>query len=191
MADIVYQDIVAAGNVVYARCTPYLDYTALWSAVARYSRDIYGFRRITAKLRNLDFTLAPNLQKEVENIISESADFGFLIPSGSPYIHRQVALLLYWSSVFKPFHLGFVKGTGPLPEDYVISYFNEYFTYYLIGVALHSQSIVLTLHRNFAYFKEFLNELNHRHLSRSSLEFFLPSWMFRQQSQNLSLEESP
>lgn len=140
----------------------------------------YGFRRITAKLRNLDFTLTPHLQKEVEDIIAESADFGFLIPSGSPYIHRQAAILLYWFSVFKPFHLGFTAGTEPLPEDYVIAYFNEYFVYYLMGVALHSQSIGLTIHRSPAYFKEFLNELSHRHLSRSSIEFFLPSWMTRQ-----------
>jgi len=180
MADLVYRDIMTVRNASYIRCRPYINYTSLWSVVARYSRDIYGFRRITAKLRNLDFTLVPHLQKEIEDIISKSADFGFLIASGSPYIHRQAAVLFYWFSVFKPFNLGFVQGTEPLPEDYIIAYFNEYFTYYLIGIALHSQSIGLTIHRNPAYFKEFLNELSHRHLSRSSLEFFLPSWMTQQ-----------
>jgi len=148
--------------------------------LGRYSRDIYGFRRISAKLRNLDFTLAPNLQREVESIISDSADFGFLIPSDSPYIHRQAAILLYWFSVFKPFRLEFTKGEEPLPDDYVISYFNEVFSYFLMDIALHGQSSGLTIHRNLAYFKEFLNELNHRYLSRSSLEFFLPSWMTQQ-----------
>jgi len=180
MSDIIYRDVIAKGNIKFARCNPHIDYTALWSVLGRYSRDIYGFRRISAKLRNLDFTLLPNLQKEVENIILDSADFGFLIPSDSPYIHRQAAILLYWFSVFKPFHLEFTRGEGPLPESYVISYFNEFFSYFLMEIALHGQSISLTIHRNPAHFKEFLNELNHRHLSRSSLEFFLPSWMIQQ-----------
>lgn len=43
MAEIVYRDTVVNRNTSYARCRPYIDYTALWSAIARYSRDIMVF----------------------------------------------------------------------------------------------------------------------------------------------------
>jgi hypothetical protein len=181
MAKVVYTEMTT-GNASFDRCEPVINYPALLGVVSRYSRDIYGFRRIKAKLENLERVVGTtaNLKEEIENIISESGDFGFLIPSVSPYIHRQAAVLLYWFSVLKPFHLKFEKGTGPVPEGRVIAYFNEYFSYALINIALHAQSVEMVLHEHDIYFMdEFLNQLHFRNLSRSSLEFFLPSWIHR------------
>ena len=55
------------------------------------------------------------------------------------------------------------------------SYLNEYFAYFLICLALHTQTVNLSIHENKEVFKEFLNQLHFRNLSRSSLEFFLPN----------------
>jgi hypothetical protein len=119
-----------------------------------------------------------NLKEEIESIVLESGDFGFLIPSTNPYIHREAAVLLYWFSVLKPFHLGFKEGAGPVPEGRIIAYFNEYFAYSLINIALHPWSAEMKLHEHGEFFiDEFLNQLHFRNLSRSSLEFFLPSWI--------------
>ena len=173
MADLVYQLLIDK-DVSFNQCKPLIDYPALLGVFTRYSRDIYGFRRISAKLQNIG-GMDRKLQEQLEQIILEGADFGFKIPSNNPYIERQAAVLLYWFSVLKPFHISFKDGHNPPPESYIQSYFNEYFAYFLICLALHTQSVNLIIHEDKEVFKEFLNQLHFRNLSRSSLEFFLPS----------------
>ena len=178
MAEALYAELVADDSS-FSRCVPRIDYAALLGAVSRYSRDIFGFRRIKAKLENLERVVGPtaNLKKEIENILSENADFGFLIPSTDPYVHRGAAVLLYWFSVLKPFHLDFLPEKGAVPEKRIIAYFNEYFSYSLVNIALHPLSTEFFIHESETLFMdEFLNQLHFRALSRSSLEFFLPSW---------------
>jgi hypothetical protein len=174
IADLLYSRL-AVDDIAFTRCRPLIDYPALLGVFTRYSRDIYGFRRICAKIRNLETVLNQNQWEQLEQIIFEGADFGFKVPSGNPYVERQPAVLLYWFSVLKPFHLGFNIGQNPPPESYIQSYFNEYFAYFLVCLALHTQTVNLTIHENKETFKEFLNQLHFRNLSRSSLEFFLPN----------------
>ena len=113
MADLLYANLVAMDES-FTRCQPLIDYCSLLGVFTRYSRDIYGFRRISAKIRNMGTVLNQNQQEQLEQIISEGADFGFKVPSGSPYIERQTAVLLYWFSVLKPFHLNYKEGQHPL-----------------------------------------------------------------------------
>jgi hypothetical protein len=174
MADLLYENLITS-DIAFTRCAPIIDYPALLGVFSRYSRDIYGYRRISAKIRNLGSALDQNQQEHLEQIISEGADFGFKVPSGNPYIERQAAVLLYWFSVLKPFHLSFIDGQNPPPESYIQSYFNEYFAYFLVCLALHTQTVNLSIHEDKEIFKEFLNQLHFRNLSRSSLEFFLPN----------------
>ena len=174
MAEAVYDGFVGSDRS-FSGCQPLINYPSLLSVLTRYSRDIYGFRRIKAKIRNMGSFLSQNHQTQLEEIISEGADFGFKVPSDNPYIERQTAVLLYWFSVLKPFSLNFTDAGGPPPEEYVQSYFNEYFSYFLVCLGLHTQSVNLTMHNNKELFKEFLNQLHFRNLSRSSLEFFLPN----------------
>lgn len=174
MADLLYKNF-ADKDASFTRCQPLIDYSALLGVFTRYSRDIYGFRRISAKIRNMGTTLDQNQQEQLEKMISEGADFGFKVPSGNPYIERQTAVLLYWFSVLKPFHLNYKESRYPPPESYIQSYFNEYFAYFLICLALHTQTVNLAIHENKESFIEFLNQLHFRNLSRSSLEFFLPN----------------
>jgi len=170
-------EIIKQKKNTFIRCEPFVDHSALMAALMRYSRDIYGFRRIAAKLENLGDSLTYGQKKQLDNIILEGADFGFKIPSANPYVHREIAVLLYWFSVLKPFHLNIKEGEEyPVPNKNYLAYFNEYFSYHLITTAISVQSVNLTLHLNKAYFLEFLNELHFRNLSRSSLEFFLPGF---------------
>jgi hypothetical protein len=173
MSNLVYDSFVR-NDPTFLKCRPYIDFSALLSALARYSRDIYGFRRIVAKIHDLSGKLDEAQRESLEQIIIDGADFGFKIPSKNPYIDRQAATLLYWLSVLKPFHLEYNELGGPVPEAYIQAYFNEYFSYFLTCMALHTQSIDLEIHSDKAQFEEFLNQLHFRNLSRSSLEFFLP-----------------
>jgi hypothetical protein len=172
MADIVYANLTKR-NERLKSCESRVDYVSLLAVLTRYSRDVYGFRRISAKMRDIGSNLEQVQRDELEKIILDGADFGFKIPSESPYIERQAAVLLYWFSVLKPFHLDFKKGAAP-PDAFIQAYFNEYFSYHLICVSLHVLSIDFTIHNDKEAFVEFLNQLHFRNLSRSSLEFFLP-----------------
>jgi hypothetical protein len=174
MADVIYGGFVETDSS-FSKCRPLIDYPALLSVLTRYSRDVYGFRRIKAKILNMGASLNREQQDQLEKIIADGADFGFKVPSDSPYIERQTAVLLYWFSVLKPFHLDFISKANPPPESYIQAYFNEYFAYFLICLGLHTQSVNLLIHNDKDMFKEFLNQLHFRNLSRSSLEFFLPS----------------
>jgi hypothetical protein len=174
ISNLVYANFVQTDSS-FAKCHPLIDYPALLSVLARYSRDVYGFRRIAAKIYDLSDKIDKTQQDYLEQVIMDGADFGFKIPSKNPYIERQTAVLLYWFSVLKPFHLEYNESGGPAPEAYVQAYFNEYFSYFLVCLALYPQSIVLEIHNDKAQFEEFLNQLHFRNLSRSSLEFFLPN----------------
>jgi hypothetical protein len=158
----------------FKKCIPQIDYPALLSVLSRYSRDVYGFRRISAKIHNLSGNIDEAQQKMLNQIVIDGADFGFKIPSENPYVERQAAVLLYWFSVLKPFHFEYSGSGGAVPEAYIQAYFNEYFSYFLVCMAIHPQSVDFEIHKNKAQFEEFLNQLHYRNLSRSSLEFFLP-----------------
>ena len=62
---------------------------ALNQAMCRYSRDIFGEKRLHARV--LHFMKKYNIQKnDVEELISYE-DYGLKIDSISPYIHRRIA----------------------------------------------------------------------------------------------------
>jgi hypothetical protein len=176
MADLLYADLAENARGLEI-CKPIIDYSALISVLARYSRDVYGFRRICAKIRYFKGVLDQEQQDGLESILSEGADFGFKMPTEQPYVERQTAVLLYWFSVLKPFHLEYEPTGGKEPpEAYIQTYFNEYFSYFMICLALYPLSITMGIHKDRAVFEEFLNQLHFRNLSRSSLEFFLPNY---------------
>jgi hypothetical protein len=114
MANQVYA-VLAESETGFEICMPIIDYSALLSVLTRYSRDVYGFRRISAKIRHLRDRLDQDQQERLERIITEGADFGFKMPTGQPYIERQTAVLLYWFSVLKPFHLEYEHRGGRKP----------------------------------------------------------------------------
>ena len=174
LADLVYGELAVKENG-FNICRPIIDYPSLISVLTRYSRDVYGFRRISAKIQRLGGTLRTDQRENLERIIAEGADFGFKMPTKQPYVERQASVLLYWFSVLKPFHLEYEATAGRQPpEAFIQAYFNEYFSYFMICMALFPLSMSLEIHKNKAVFEEFLNQLHFRNLSRSSLEFFLP-----------------
>jgi hypothetical protein len=50
-------EIIKQKKNAFVRCEPFVDHSALMTVLMRYSRDIYGFRRIVAKLENLSDNL--------------------------------------------------------------------------------------------------------------------------------------
>jgi hypothetical protein len=139
-------------------------------ALNKYSRDIYGELRLKARIGHLRLTESQNKN------LSQFGDYGLKIDSTSPYVHRELAVLLYWLSVLKPFSIepspAVIKKLG-----LAANFHNEYISYLLIQAALRPFNHRLTIHANIHNFYEFLYDLHYRNLSRSSLEFFLTEFM--------------
>lgn len=157
-------------DCIHAYMTPKINPIAFYQAVGKFSRDVYGQKRLEARIKGLEHI------SQIDEI-KQYKDYGFKVDSNNPYVHRIASVFLYWFSVIKPFSLemsSIPKGYAKLSVIY--SFFNEYITYFLIQVALTGTNIQLSIEENWDYFVEFLSDLHFRNLSRSSLEFFLASY---------------
>ena len=136
-------------------------------ALNKYSRDIYGEMRLKARIDHLT-----QLTSTAKTNLSKFSDYGFKIDSTSPYLHREISVLLYWLSILKPFSIepppDVLKSMGLLGK-----FHNEYISYLLVQASLQLYDLTLIVHRNPNRFAEFLYDLHYRHLSRSSLELFM------------------
>ncbi|MCL2380473.1 MAG: hypothetical protein FWC64_02635 [Treponema sp.] len=158
-------------NIISAiECT--YDSLALNRAMCRYSRDVFGEKRLHARV--LHFREKYKIQDEDTKELISYEDYGIKIDSHSPYIHRRIANLFYWFAMLKPFRAD-VKATVPENENtYVFfEYHNEFVTYILVMMVLASVGCTINIHENDSLFRQFLYDLHFRNLSRSALEFFL------------------
>jgi len=145
---------------------------ALNQALCRYSRDIFGEKRLHARI--LHFSDKYRIQQNDINEFGNYEDYGLKIDSCSPYIHRRIACLFYWFSTLKPFRV-IIKSTISENENIYnyLEYHNEFITYILVMMVLACVNWTIDVHEHFPIFKQFLYDLHNRKLSRSALEFFL------------------
>ena len=169
-----------------------VDYYALSQALYKFSRDIFGPRRLKAVLKK---------GANFKNIRGYMKEFGLKMNSEDPNIHRRAAYFFYWFSVYKPFHITKSEDAQdmeiPANQKYLIEFFNETITYCLIQMALSSCIIdipicpkaecknkkaglekgdcllTITLSENENMFEKFLSRLHSNKLNRSSLELLL------------------
>lgn len=147
----------------------------LHQALTRYSRDIFGERRLEARLNYLIKT--GTLTSGQRDILAEYADYGFKTNSRSPYIHRWLANLLYWLSTLKPFAVYPEDNSAVRPLGVAFEFHNEYISYLFALAFLKVFNQTLTIHEERELFYDFLYDLHYRNLTRSSLEFFLNAYV--------------
>ncbi len=161
----IYSNVIAQKGIRLIE--PDCNVILLDQALYKYSRDIYGEKRLEARINHAhQLTSTPK-----ENLLKFS-DYGFKIDSTSPYIHRQIAVLLYWLSILKPFS---IEPSNQLLKQLGIAgkFHNEYMSYILAQASLQVFNFKIDIHEDLVYFEEFLYDLHYRNLSRSSLDFFL------------------
>jgi len=162
----VYSNIITHYEVGFAE--PQCNIVLLNQALMKYSRDIYGEKRLKARIDGN----ASHLPEAARENLSKFTDYGLKIDSTSPYIHREVSVLLYWLALLKPFSVDpskeMMKKVGLLAH-----FHNEYISYILVQAALNLYDLKIMVHKNQHDFHDFLYDLHYRNLSRSSLEFFL------------------
>lgn len=200
--DIIYNRIMNVLNSIFEDfcrrklflydCVVHIDYTVLRQALLKYSRDVFGQKRLSAIMKKI-----PNYNKYKGNLDSMMDKYGLKVSSYNPYIHRRVGFFMYWFSVLKPFHIDTSNAeTIPEADSYLIGYFNELITYALIKSMLGNLSILencnykdcpynktrlvkgnctlkIIIDEKKQLFQYFLYDTHYRNLSRSSLELFL------------------
>ena len=185
--------------LTFSRKRPFLaqfdmnvDYYALAQVFYKFTRDVFGPRRLKAVLNRV-----PNSN----NTCNDMKKFGLKMNSDDPNIHRRVAYFFYWFGVYKPFSI--VRGADaqdpdiPEKHKFIIKFFNEFVTYSLVQMVL-SSCIILTkncpkkecknkkadlkkgdcfltinIDQNENIFEIFLSRLHNNKLNRSSLELLL------------------
>ena len=165
----IYTNIITYNNVDTG--VPLCNIILLDQALEKYSRDIYGTRRLKARIDNCN-----QLTSNYKENLMRFQDYGLKIESDSPYMHREVAVMFYWLCVLKPFSLepprASMRRLGLAGK-----FHNEYISFLLIQSALETYNIRLTIPSNMDIFCDFLYDLHYRNLSRSSLEFLIPPYL--------------
>ena len=132
----IYTDIITQKRIGLHE--PDCNIILLDQALYKYSRDIYGGKRLQARINN-----NKQLTTTSRNNLLKYADYGLKIDSTSPYIHREIAVLLYWFSVIKPFSIEptqqSIKALGLAGK-----FHNEYISYLLVQAALQLYDLRLT-----------------------------------------------
>jgi hypothetical protein len=153
------------------------DLFALNQAMCRYSRDVFGEKRLHARI--LHFKEKYKIQDEdVKELISYE-DYGVKVDSCNPYIHRRLACLFYWFATLKPFRI--TQKTSVVKNDSIYDFFeyhNEFTTYILVMMVLELVNCTIDVHESLPLFRQFMYDLHYRKLSRSALEFFLNHHVF-------------
>jgi len=167
----------------------HINYIALKQVLIKYSRDVFGQRRLLAKLNEI-----PNYQVHLNSM----EIFGMKINSFNPYIHRRAGCFIYWCCMLKPFDFKIKKKSIIVPknEQYIVNCFNEITAYNLVRIMLGSCyiqkycnykecknkkkglserdcALCVKIDNDNEFFRDFLYDVHFRSLSRSSLELFM------------------
>ncbi|TKZ32777.1 hypothetical protein [Brachyspira catarrhinii] len=149
-----------------------LSYTRLYEALMRYSKDIYGAKRI-------DNILSKYIKNRKElNYVSFKirSSSGLMIESNEPHIRKRLAYLTYHLVHQKPFISNEIdKSKFKQDKAYTtfVLNFNEMITLFIVFNIMEELEVKVGL-----YLKDkeyFIHCLNNRNLSRSSLELLFES----------------
>ncbi|GHV74105.1 hypothetical protein AGMMS49940_14070 [Spirochaetia bacterium] len=146
----------------------FIDRLALYQAMLRYSRDVWSFKRAHHCSGLLQMA-------QLQRVLHEGS---YRVMTKEPHINKQLAFMVYWLSIMRPFRLDYKKlPNGTAPEMINITLvFNEIMTITLIQGIIHQCQYVLKIKEKDSFFRD----LSFRRINRSSLEFFFEFHMVKQ-----------
>jgi hypothetical protein len=191
IADCIHENLkkITLRKPFLNQCEVKIDYVALKQVLTKYSRDVFGQRRLLAILKSI-----PNYGAHLNNM----EIFGMKTNSFNPYLHRRAGCFMYWCCTLKPFHIITNEDGLTIPENdrNLMNTFNEFIAYMLVKLMLISCSILrhcnldeckykkaglldddcflaINIADDEFLFKDFLYDVHFRSLSRSSFELFM------------------
>ncbi len=162
-----YIKYVTSNITIYKDAECIIDYVALYDAFRRYSRDIWGYKRIYSLISKM-----PEISGAVSKsyVLEELESSGLKVVSLNPYIDRQCAYLLYWLCKTRPFRLNFSKADENQFNEAYTSY-NEMVSFMFIVHILQVKGCKISIKKE--AFNDIIRDIHYRVLGRTSLELLL------------------
>lgn len=160
-----------------------INYRALYNALSRYSKDVYGLCRIKEKLSFIKNDKSEDEFNDIIYFIKNNS--GLMLETYNPHINKKIAYLVYHLTCLKPFQLKELD-TNKLDsyqQEFYYSHFNEIIVYYIVLAIFYSlrtkdnKKIEHELIGETARY--FIRSLTFRKLNRSSLELLFETFIYR------------
>lgn len=146
-----------------------IDYAALYDVFRRYSRDVWGYKRMNYLISHLS-ELSGSVYKK--HVLEELQSSGLKVVSKRPYIERKCAYLLYWLCKIRPFRLKFNNANIEQFHETYVSY-NEMISFLFVKHILMVHGCNFKI-KNEA-FNDIVRDMHYRIIGRTSLELLLTS----------------
>ncbi len=152
---------------IYKNAECIVDYVALYDAFRRYSRDVWGYKRINflvSKMSEISGAVVKNHVKD------ELKTVGLKVVSDNPYLERKCAYLLYWLCKTRPFHLQYKNANiEEFHETYAL--YNEMISFMFIIHILEVNGSKINMKKE--AFNDIIRDIHYRLMGRTSLELLL------------------
>lgn len=152
---------------IYKNAECIVDYVDLYDAFRRYSRDVWGYKRmnfLVSKMSEISGAVAKNHVKD------ELKTAGLKVVSDNPYLERQCAYLLYWLCKTRPFHLQY-KNADIEQFHETFALYNEMIAFMFIINIMKVNGSKINMKKE--AFNDIIRDIHYRMIGRTSLELLL------------------
>lgn len=152
---------------VYKDVDCVVDYVALYDAFRRYSRDVWGYKRMNFLVSKMPEVSGSVAKSHVQDELKTA---GLKLVSDSPYLERKCAYLLYWLCKTRPFRLQYKNAdTEQFHETYAL--YNEMISFMFIIHILGVNGVKINIKKE--AFNDIIIDIHYRVMGRTSLELLL------------------
>ena len=152
---------------IYKDAECIVDYVALYDAFRRYSRDVWGYKRMNFLVSNMSEISGAVAKKHVKDELKTA---GLKVVSDNPYLERKCAYLLYWLCKIRPFRLQYKNADiEQFHETYAL--YNEMISFMFIKHILQVNGVKINIKKE--AFNDIIRDIHYRIIGRTSLELLL------------------
>lgn len=163
----IYIRYITSNLKIYKNTDCIVDYVSLYDAFRRYSRDVWGYKRLNFLVSNMAEISGAVAKNHIKDELKAA---GLKVVSNNPYLERQCAYLLYWLCKTRPFRLNFSKADENQFNEAYTSY-NEMVSFMFIVHILQVKGCKISIKKE--AFNDIIRDIHYRVLGRTSLELLL------------------
>lgn len=152
---------------IYKNAECIVDYVALYDTFRRYSRDVWGYKRMNFLISNMLEISGAVAKKHIKEELKTA---GLKVVSENPYLERKCAYLLYWLCKTRPFRLQYKNADiEQFHETYAL--YNEMISFMFIKHIFQVNGSKINMKKE--AFNDIIRDIHYRIIGRTSLELLL------------------
>lgn len=163
----IYIKYITSKLDIYNNADCIVDYVSLYDTFRRYSRDVWGYKRMNFLVSNMPEITGAVAKQHVKDELKIA---GLKVVSDNPYLERQCAYLLYWLCKTRPFRLQYKNADiEQFHETYAL--YNEMISFMFIKHILQVKGVKIKIKKE--AFNDIIRDIHYRIMGRTSLELLL------------------